>query len=69
MNNRNDIDYLKKWARNYFGFELPVPILQEIYDKRPKNMYANHSRYIKENILISRKETEKFIKRIQKLQA
>ena len=67
MDNYHDMDHLRGWIRNYFGVEIPYEVLLDIYNTKPKNVYANHCRYFKEEIFTSRLKTEAMIKRIQHL--
>ncbi len=67
MNDYHDMEQLRGYARNYFGVEIPREILVDVHNARPKNVYANHSRYFKEEVFTSRPKTEMLIERIQNL--
>ncbi len=60
-----ELDLVKKRARNYFGVVLPPSFVKEMIDGSPKNVTRNLSKYLKENVLASYEETKRFIDRIK----
>lgn len=63
---KDAIGRLNSFGKNYFGVEIPFPIINELWSSR-SHVYPNLSGHIKKTIFVSEQKTIRFIKQIQRL--